>query len=98
MLKLPLCPYCGAEFLYPDVKKTMRGKDGACPHCGRRFRIVKKRRLLLFAAAAILLVGCNVFFLRIESMNLLFLMVFTAGGLAAVFYMIPFTVQYKPFL
>lgn len=96
MLKLPLCPYCNAEFLYPTVKKNMGNKTGSCPHCGRRFRIVRKNAALLFTAAALVLVGCNLLLLRIESMNLLFLTAVTAGGVAGIYYLIPYTVRYRP--
>lgn len=96
MLKLPLCPYCGAEFLYRDVKKTMWRKNRGCPHCGKHVRISKKGVLLLFFTAVFLLVGCNVLLLRIESMNLLFLTGFTAGGLAGFFLTVPFAIRYRP--
>lgn len=96
MLKLPLCPYCKAEFLYPAVKKSAGCKTGTCPHCGKDFRVVKKNAALLFAAAALLLLGCNLLLLRIESMNLLFLTAVTAGGIAGAHFLIPYTVRYKP--
>lgn len=96
MLKLPLCPYCQAEFLYPSVKKSMRSKTGTCPHCGKDFRIVKKNTPLLFAAAILLLMGCNFLLLRVESMNLLFLTAVTVGGVAGAYLLIPYTVRYRP--
>jgi uncharacterized paraquat-inducible protein A len=95
MLKLPLCPYCGARFLYPDVKKN-RGKTGTCPHCKKEFRIVRGGSMaLLFAAAFLAIVGMNWLFLTLPSVSLPFLLIITAIGVTVTWFLIPFTVRYK---
>ncbi len=97
MLKLPLCPFCGARFLYPDVKKTMFQKTGGCPHCENIFFISLARLPLMLLAAVLFLVGMNWLFLTLPTMNLLFLMIITAIGVVAAYYLTPFTVRYiKP--
>lgn len=97
MPKLPLCPYCGARFLYPDVKRTSNGQTGICPHCGKEFRISgRRRRAVLYAVSALALVGLNLLLLRIPSMNLLFLLAATAAGVAGALLLIPYTVRYGP--
>lgn len=96
MLKLPLCPNCGARFLYPDVKQIIREKSGTCPHCGKTFRTAgKPQRAALFAAAAFLMIGGNLLLLRIPAMNLFFLTVTTAAGVAVTWLLIPFTARFK---
>lgn len=95
MLKLPLCPYCGARFFYPDVKKN-RGKNGICPHCKKEFRIVRGgSTALLFIAALLVIVGINWLFLTLPSVNLPFLLIITAIGVTITWFLIPFTVRYK---
>jgi CXXC-20-CXXC protein len=95
-MKLPLCPYCEARFLYPDVKDSKKQKTGICPHCKKEFRIVYRRReALLFLFALLLLVGVNWLLLTIPAMNFPFLMVITAIGIIITYFLIPYTVQYK---
>lgn len=95
MLKLPLCPYCGARFLYPDVKK-MKSKVGTCPHCGKSFYIGgKSSRAALFFAAFIVMVGFNILLLNISSMNIWLLTAVTIVGVIITYFLIPYTVRYK---
>lgn len=95
MLKLPLCPYCGAGFLYASVKNSMKYKTHICPHCGGEIQIRKKWRYLLFVAALIVLIGINWFFLTVPAINLPFLMCVTAIGVIITYFLIPYTVQYR---
>jgi CXXC-20-CXXC protein len=95
-MKLPLCPYCEARFLYPAVKGSTKQKTGVCPHCKKEFRITyRSRTALLFLFALLLIVGMNWLFLTIPTMNLPFLMVITAIGILITYFLIPYTVQYK---
>lgn len=95
MLKLPLCPNCGARFLYPDVRKTMNRKTGECPHCEKTYSVSRALLPLLIFVALLLIVGMNWLFLTIPSMNLPFLMIITAIGVVVVYFLTPFTVRYK---
>ena len=95
MLKLPLCPFCGARFLYPTVKNSMKQKTGICPHCKQKFQISRTRRLFLYFAALVLVVGINWLLLTIPAMNFPFLMVITAVGVIITYFLIPYTVSYK---
>lgn len=97
MLKLPLCPYCEARFLYPEVKKSLRYRTGTCPNCGKTFRVAgKKNRALFFLIVALVLVGLNFLLMGIHSMNLSFLTVVTLLGVVAAWLLVPFTVRYRP--
>lgn len=95
MLKLPLCPYCGARFLYPTVRENRKRKTGICPHCRRVFRIDGKKRYFLFLCALVLLIGLNWFLLTIPAMNPAFLLSATALGVTAAELLIPFTIRYR---
>lgn len=95
MLKLPLCPYCEARFLYPTVKNSRKQKTETCPHCSRVFQIIRRRAALLFLFAFLIIVGVNWLLLTIPAMNLPFLMIITAIGVIITYFLIPYTVQYK---
>jgi Acetyl-CoA carboxylase beta subunit len=95
MLKLPLCPYCGARFLYPDVKSDRKNETKVCPNCNNKFKIDNKYRLVLFLCAFLLLIGVNCLLLRLSSMNLWYLLVVTGIGVAVTRLLIPFTVRYR---
>ena len=95
MLKLPLCPYCGARFLYPDVKSHRKSKTGICPNCNHKFKIDSKYKYVLFLCAFLLLIGLNCLLLTLPSMNLWYLLVVTGIGVAVTRLLIPFTVRYR---
>ncbi|MCI1966628.1 MAG: hypothetical protein LKJ17_10935 [Oscillospiraceae bacterium] len=97
MLKLPLCPYCGARFFYREIRKARHGTNGVCPHCGKTFRVYGRAgKMILYLISAVLLVGLNFFLISIPAMNLLFLLSVTALGVAAVRLLVPYTVRYGP--
>ena len=97
MLKLPLCPYCGARFLYGQVRKSRFRKTGVCPHCGEKFRITSWRGLLtLLPFAAVLMVGLNVLLMQIPEMSLSVLSFVTAAGVTATYFLLPYAVRYGP--
>lgn len=97
MLKLPLCPYCRARFLYGQVRKSRFRKTGVCPHCGEKFRITSWRGLLaLLPSAAVLMVGLNVLLMQIPEMSLPALSFVTAAGVTATYFLLPYTVRYVP--
>lgn len=98
MLKLPVCPYCGARFLYPDVKRSKGNKTGKCPHCGKKFHITAGRGLaVLLPAALLVLIGINFLLLCIPDMNLFYLLAVTAAGVIFTYFLIPYAVRYRPF-
>ncbi|MFU0832018.1 MAG: Znf/thioredoxin-put domain-containing protein [Oscillospiraceae bacterium] len=97
MLKLPLCPYCGARFLYPEVRKTINNRKGICPHCGGTFRIYgKANRAALYAVSLLMLIGMNLCLIKIPSMNLTVLLLATIIGVMVTRLLIPYTVRYGP--
>jgi DNA-directed RNA polymerase subunit RPC12/RpoP len=97
MLKLPLCPYCGARFLYPDVKKSKNTKQGICPHCGGIFRIYgRTSRFALYTISSLLLIGMNLCLIKIPSINLTVLFSATILGVMVTRLLIPYTVRYGP--
>ena len=96
-MKLPLCPYCGARFLYPDVRKAQNENRGVCPHCGKTFRIFGRAgRSVLYAVSALLLIGVNLCLMKLPSANLTVLLAVTILGVTAVRLLIPYTIRYGP--
>ncbi|MVB10896.1 hypothetical protein CAFE_15970 [Caprobacter fermentans] len=97
MPKLPLCPYCGARFLYSEVRRSQNKKTGTCPHCEKPFCVGGgARRMILYAVSTLLLVGLNLSLLKIPSMNLTYLLAATVLGVAAVRLLVPYTVRFFP--
>lgn len=97
MLKLPLCPYCGATFLYPDVRKSQKNRTGVCPHCGGTFRIHKgAARAVLYTVSLFMLTALNYLLLQVQSINLTVLLAVTVLGVAGVRLLVPYTVRYGP--
>lgn len=97
MLKLPLCPYCGARFLYSTVKENRKQKTGVCPHCKKKFQVSQAQRMLLFLVALVVIIGVNWLFLSIPGMNIPFLMVITAIEVTITYFLIPYSVRYKKY-
>ncbi len=58
MFKLPVCPYCNTIYRYKDVGKNSKHKECVCYHCGKKFRVSKKKFLILFLEIALI---CAIF-------------------------------------
>lgn len=95
MLRLPLCPYCGARFFYWQVRKNGFRKTGTCPYCRKKFCIEKRGLLILLPAAVLVMVGVNFLLMRIPAMNLSAVSLFTALGVTAAYLLLPFAVRYR---
>lgn len=97
MLKLPLCPYCGARFLYRQVRRNGLHGTGVCPHCGETFRIRSLRGLtLLLAVSVAAMIGVNILLMQILDMNLSVLSVVTALEVTVTWLLFPYAVRYCP--
>lgn len=98
VLKLPLCPYCKAHFLYGQVRKNRKQKEVTCPHCKKSFQVKSVLPcLLLFLIAAVLAVGCNLLLLVIlPYLTVLALAVNTALILLIAWLLIPYVIRHKP--
>jgi hypothetical protein len=94
-MKLPVCPYCEARFLYPDVKQRMKLRTGVCPHCGKEFRVSRRGLAIFLPCAAAALIALNCGLLTIPDMNLLFLCAVTAAGVAGAYFLLPFAVRFR---
>ena len=96
MLKLPLCPYCEARFLYSTVRDSRKQKTGVCPHCNKEFQVSRRgSTALLLLIAFLIMVTVNWLLLTIPAINLPFLMVITAIGVMITYFLLPYTVRYK---
>jgi hypothetical protein len=97
MLKLPFCPYCKTHFLYFQIKNSK--KIIICPHCGKKMiRAGKWKKALLFLFTFLFFTALDFFLLRFFSISLFYLISITFTGVAAVQFLIPYTITFKPFL
>ncbi len=94
-MKLPLCPHCGARFLYSDVRQRMMQKSGVCPHCKKKYRISRRGFAIFLPAALLALFLLNFLLLQIPDMNLIFLLAVTAAGVVCVSLLAPFALAYR---
>lgn len=94
-MKLPLCPHCGARFLYPDVRRRMMQKTGVCPHCKKDYRISRRGFAFFIPVSLFILFLLNFLLLQIPDMNLFFLLAVTAAGVVAACLLAPFALSYR---
>jgi transposase-like protein len=93
---LPVCPYCGARFLYGQVKRMGGRGTGKCPHCGKVFRISSGRgRAVLFSVTAAALVCLNLLLMQAPAVSMAFLLGVTAAGVVAAWLLLPYTARYR---
>lgn len=94
-MKLAVCPYCGARFLYPDVRKSLFRKRGVCPNCGKEYRVSKRGFAVFFPCAAAVLVALDYGLLMISDMNLIYLCTVTVVGVVIARLLLPFAIRYR---
>lgn len=96
MLKLPVCPHCGSVFYYGNVRRTMWKRTGNCENCKKDFLICGGWGRALFCLTALLvLMGVNFLLMLIPAMNLSCLAAATGLGVAAAYFLLPYTVKYR---
>ena len=54
------CPYCHTVYRYKDII-GMKGKINECYRCKKPFRKINAYRIIIIAAACVLMVGVNLF-------------------------------------
>lgn len=96
-LRLPICPSCGARFLYLQVRQNRKEKIVVCPHCKKKLRVsYKKNTALLILFAVLILIGVNYLILAITPyINFIGLFIVTFVGVIITYFLIPFTVRYQ---
>ena len=98
MLKLPVCPYCGAVYYYKDVRNAAKQATACCHHCKLRFGVrARTPRILLLLCAALLMVALDVLFLwMFPNINLAALYLVTLCLVAASLLLAPYVVRFIP--
>ena len=94
MLKLPVCPYCGAAYYYKDVKNAAKQKTACCHHCKQRFavRVRAPRAVLLLCAALLMVLILSI----LPNIHLLGLYLTTLCLLACILFLVPYVVRFIP--
>ena len=97
MLKLPLCPYCGAIYRYGEVKKFRNKENIKCRHCGKEFSVSKtKGRIILITVAAVILIALNILMFNfIKGLTVLGCFIITVAAVSLTVILFPFTTRFK---
>lgn len=96
MFKLPVCPHCKTIFRYKDVKKEAVKKECTCYHCGKKFRVSKKKILILFLIIALITAIFDVLVLyMIAGTSFIGLMILNIIAVTAGFFLIPYFTEFK---
>lgn len=96
MFKLPVCPHCKTIYRYKDVKKEEVKKECTCYHCGKKFRVSKKKILILFLIIALITVIFDILALcMIACTSFIGLMILNIIAVTAGFFLIPYFVEFK---
>ena len=96
MFKLPVCPHCKTIYRYKDVKKELRKKECECYHCGKKFRVSKKKILILFLLIALITAIFDVLALyMIAGTSLIGMIIMNIITVTAGFFLIPYFVNFK---
>ncbi len=97
MLKLPVCPHCGAVYSYKEVRQMKSGTK-LCYHCNKKFSIHKKKNAWVFmTVVCIILIIINTA-IMISSENFIPVLFVLADMLVitAAFLLLPLTVRFRP--
>ena len=96
MFKLPVCPYCKTIYRYKDVKKEAVKKECTCYNCGKKFRVSKKKILILFLIIALITAIFDVLALYIVAgTSFIGLIILNIIAVTAGFFLIPYFVEFK---
>ena len=96
MFKLPVCPHCKTIYRYKDVKKESVKKECTCYHCGKKFRVSKKKILILFLIIALITAIFDFFELYVMTgTNFITLMITNIIALTIGVFLIPFFVRFE---
>ncbi len=97
MLKLPVCPHCGAVYSYKEVN-SMKNGTSICYHCKKKFRVNKTRgRMILISIVCIFLIIVNTA-IMVSSENFIPVIIMLADMIVitVTFLMFPLTVKFIP--
>ncbi len=91
---LPVCPYCKTIYRYGDVGSLVLKRTGSCYHCGKSFKISKKKLLILLLEFLILYALIDLFFIGVAKVTLVVLFIINVLLVAAGIVMIPYYIMF----
>ena len=96
MFKLPVCPHCKTIYRYKDVKKEEVKKECTCYHCGKKFRVSKKKILILFLIISLITAIFDVLVLyMVAGTSLIGLIIINIIAVSVGFFLIPYFAEFK---
>ncbi len=97
MLKLPVCPHCGAVYTYREVSNMKKGIQ-LCYHCQKKFSVHKSagRTILMTSVCVALIIANTAIMYSSNNFIPVVMMIADAVFVTAAVLLIPLTVRFKP--
>lgn len=92
---LPVCPYCNTIYRYGDVRRLIFKKSEICYHCGKNFKISKKKLLIMLLEFLILYALIDLLFIGVVGVTLIVLFIINVVLVAAGIFMIPYYIRFE---
>lgn len=98
MLKLPVCPYCGAIYRYKDISSMPAEKRHMCYHCKREFGVSRKKGkiILVFSVCIILIIFNLIALYNFKGINFPIMVIANFLCVLIAFILFPFTTRFYP--
>ncbi len=96
MFKLPVCPYCYAIYRYSEIGK-LKEKECDCYHCGKRFSVNRKLKIVPVLIVCAVLVLINLYMMHTSiDINLFPMIIIDASAIFLSLLYVPFTIRFVP--
>ena len=91
---LPVCPHCGTIYRYGDVRKLIFKSENECYHCKKRFKISKKKLIVMLIEYMIVLIAVNLLLISFAGVNLITLFVINVVLTVLAVMLIPYYILF----
>ena len=91
---LPVCPHCKTIYRYGDVRKLIFKKEQECYHCKKRFKISKKKLIVMSIEYLIVLIAVNLLLIGFAGVNLITLFIINVVLTALALTLVPYYILF----
>lgn len=91
---LPICPHCKTIYRYGDVRKKILKKEEECYHCKKKFKISKKKLIIMFIEYLVILIAVNLLLISFAGVNLITLFIINVILTALAVMLVPYYILF----